>query len=162
MRNLAIHSTTLVLVAILFSSVALAGAELEERCRLEIVELHKFLEDWFNAALPSTDEAFARFAEAIDPSFHIVGPDGVIADRETIVEAVRSSHGRWSEAPGTIRIEGFRLRQTSDGLALATYEEWHELEETKGRVSSVLFGADEAGPNGLAWLHLHEVWIGPD
>lgn len=149
-------------LAILGTSTAIAEPTLDERCHAEVVELHQFLEDWFNAELPATDEALARFADVIDPSFLIIGPDGVATERGPIVEAIRAGHGRWREAPGTIRIESFHLRQAGDGLALATYEEWHDLDRTRGRISSVLFGESESAPNGLAWLHLHEVWIGTE
>ena len=163
MRDVAVLSVTLaLLLPIAGATVSFAGSSLEERCRAEVVELHQFLEAWFNAELPRTNETFARFADALDPSFVIIGPEGEASGYSAIVDAVRASYGRWRETPGRIRIENFRLRQSDGGLALATYEEWHELEEESGRVSSVLFGADEAGPNGLVWLHLHEVWIGSD
>jgi len=136
---------------------------LEERCRAEVVELHRFLEVWSNAELPPTEEAFARFGDVIAPSFLIIDPDGEILGREPIVDAIRQAHGRWTEAPGQIRIENFRLHQSGADYALATYEEWHEVGgETIGRLSSVLFGPNAQAPQGLEWLHLHEVWIEQD
>ncbi len=151
------------LVAVTLAAPAAAAERtLEERCEAEIVELHRFLERWSNAALPDTDEAFARFAAVIAPSFLIIDPDGSEAGREPVVAAIRAAHGRWREAPGRIRIENYRLHHAGGGLALATYEEWHDLPGGgNGRLSSVLFGEDEAAPNGLVWLHLHEVWIEP-
>ena len=150
--------------ALLFVAALPAKAEdqpsLDDRCRAEVVELHAFLEAWSNAELPPTDEAFARFGDVIAPSFSIIDPDGETLGREPIVEAIRAAHGRWSDDPGHIRIENYRLRQAGGGFALATYEEWHELSgETIGRLSSVLFGRDDDAPNGVEWLHLHEVWI---
>lgn len=143
-----------------------AGAEdrtLEERSEAEVVELHRFLEEWSNAELPPTDEAFSRFAGVIAPSFLIIDPDGSEVSREPIVDAIRRAHGRWRDAPGKIRIENFRLLHAGDGFALATYEEWHDLPGgAKGRLSSVLFGEDDEAPNGLVWLHLHEVWLKPE
>ncbi len=136
---------------------------LEERCRAEVVELHVFLEEWSNAELPDTDEALARDGEVIAPAFLILDPDGSEAGREPIVAAIRAAHGRWREAPGKIRIENFRLHHAAGGLALATYEEWHDLPGGgNGRLSSVLFGEDAGAPNGLLWLHLHEVWVEPE
>ena len=132
---------------------------LEERCRAEVVELHQFLEEWSNAELPPTDEAFARFGDVIAPNFIIIDPDGSRAGREPIVDAIRRAHGRWQEAPGRIRIENFELHHADGGLALATYEEWHDVGELRGRLSTVLFGADASVPNSLVWLHLHEVWL---
>lgn len=136
---------------------------LEDRCRAEVVELHHFLEVWSNAELQPTEGAFARFGDVIAPSFLIIDPDGETLGREPIVEAIRAAHGRWSSAPGQIRIENFRLHQSGGDYALATYEEWHEVAgESVGRLSSVLFGPNEQTPNGLEWLHLHEVWIQQD
>ena len=150
------------LVLTLAATSPAAQRPLAERCEAEVVELHRFLEQWSNAELPDTDAAFARFADVIAPSFLIIDPDGSRIGRQPIVEAIREAHGRWRAAPGEIRIESFRLHHAGGGLALATYEEWHDLPGGgNGRLSSVLFGADDEAPNGLVWLHLHEVWIEP-
>lgn len=156
-------SLVLLLLATLAGPTPLGGSDdLGRRCELEIVELHRFLEEWSNAKLPETEAAFERFGAVIAPSFVIIDPDGVTLGRQPIVDAIRRAYGRWREAPGRIRIENFRLHQAAGGLALATYEEWHELPgETNGRLSSVLFGPNDSAPNGLEWLHLHEVWL-PD
>lgn len=160
MRMIAnLASLAMLLLAAVRVTPAHADSPLDERCHAEVLELHQFLEDWFNAKLPATEEALARFADVIDPSFLIIGPDGGATEREPIVEAIRAAHGRWREKPGRIRIENFHLQQTGDGLALATYEEWHDLEEERGRISSVLFGSTEGTPNGLVWLYLHETWL---
>lgn len=163
MRSHRFSSLAVVLALVPLAAHATAEERtIEERCEAEIVELHLFLEEWSNAELPDTDKAFARFADVIAPSFLIIDPDGSQAGREPIVEAIRRAHGRWREAPGKIRIENFRLHQAGGGYALATYEEWHDLPGGgNGRLSSVLFGENESAPNGLVWLHLHEVWVEP-
>ena len=59
--------------------------------------------------------------------------------------------------PFRIWIEGFQLRLVSGNLALATYEEWQEVEgQVTARLSSALFQRKENTPNGLVWLHVHE------
>ena len=66
--------------------------------------------------------------------------------------------GRSRYVDATWRVAGHRF--SGDGFALATYEEWHDLPGAgNGRLSSVLFGEDDEAPNGVVWLHLHEVWI---
>lgn len=136
---------------------------LELRCEREVVELHRFLERWSNAELPATDEAFARFADVIAESFVIIDPDGTVSGRQPIVDAIRGAHGRWHEMPGKIRIEGYRLHHAAGGLALVTYEEWHDLGDRRvGRLSTALFGERAGTPNGVEWLHLHEVWLPTD
>ena len=158
-RPLTALGLTLLLVASGLS--ASEQRSLEERCRAEVVELHEFLEEWSNAELPDTEEAFARFRNVIAPSFLIIGPDGDQAGQQPIVDAIRRAHGRWREQPGRIRIENYRFHHAAGGLALATYEEWHDLGEKRGRLSTVLFGPNATATNGVEWLHLHEVWIDP-
>lgn len=159
-RRIACLVSGLALVAVV-STAAADDRSLDERCRAEVVELHRFLEEWSNAELPPSDEAFARFADVIAESFLIIDPDGSRVGRDPIVDAIRAAHGRWREAPGGIRIENYQLHHAAGGLALATYEEWHDLGEPRGRLSTVLFGPKKGTPNGLEWLHLHEVWIEP-
>jgi len=137
---------------------------LEERCEAEVVELHEWIEQWSNAELPDTTEAFARFGDVIASNFLIIDPAGTTAPYRPIVEAIRRSHGRWQDARDPIRIEirNFRFLHSKGDLALAMYEEWHESEQGTlkiGRLSSVLFGPNSEAPNGLEWLHLHESWV---
>lgn len=155
-------------VLTLFAVSAAAWADertLEERCEAEVVELHEWIEQWSNAELPLTDEAFARFGDVIAPSFLIVDPDGTTSSQEPIVNVLRKAHGRWrhAEYPVRIRIRNFRLLHASGQLALAMYEEWHEDDDAPphkiGRLSTVLFGPNPDTPNGLEWLHLHESWV---
>ncbi len=155
---------SVITAALLLVSAGAARAgddrSLEQRCEAEVVDLHRFIEQWSNAELPETDEAFARFGDVIAASFVIIDADGVLIERQPIVDAVRGAYGRWRDAPGTIRIENFRLHQRDGALAMATYEEWHDLASGRvGRLSSILFGENPDAPNGLDWLHLHEVWM---
>ena len=141
-------------------STAEGPLSIEERSHREVVQLHNFLEWWSNATLPDTDEGFARFESVIAPGFLLIDPDGSTVKSQTVIEAIRGAHGRWRDSPGKIRIENFKLHHASGALTLATYEEWHDLgEASNGRLSTVLFGANQRAPNGLVWLHLHEVWL---
>lgn len=162
MRRLVVLPLTLAALTCV-SAASGEDRSLDERCHAEVVELHQFLEAWSNAELPATDEAFARFGDVIAPSFLIVDPDGSMVGRQPIVDAILGAHGRWRAQPGRIRIENYRLHHAAGGLALATYEEWHDFPaspgESVGRISSVLFGPNGSAPNGLEWLHLHEAWI---
>lgn len=136
----------------------------EERCRREVVELHEFLEGWSNGTIESTDEGFARFADVIDEDFVIISPGGEMTSRGPLVEALRGgAHGRWKTeggAPGRIQIKNFRVHRMTEDMVVATYEEWHEVGgKTRARMSTVVFGERRGAPNGVAWLHLHEVWM---
>ncbi len=137
--------------------------DLEARCRREVVGLHEFLEDWSNAVLPDTDEAFARFGAVIPETFALVTPEGTVLDGVAVVEAIRGAHGRWREDRGRIEIRDFVLRHSGEGWAVVTYEEWHHRGgESRGRLSSAVFGLSQGAPEGVLWLHLHEVWLGAD
>ena len=66
----------------------------EERCQLEVDELHHFFEQWFKGELPDTDEAFARLASVMAEEFEIISPVGKVMKRDDILDAVRAGHGR--------------------------------------------------------------------
>ena len=137
---------------------------MEEACRQEVVELHQFFQDWFNGILEASDESFARFADVIDEDFVIVQPNGEMTARGPLVDRLRKSHGSRKEG-GQIRIwiENYRLHRSAGDLAVVTYEEWQDLGgEVRGRLSTAVFGRREEMPNGVVWLHLHEVWMPPE
>ena len=113
-------------------------------------QLHQFFQDWYNAVLEPTDESFARLADVIDADFVLISPAGRITERPALLEQLRGNHGNWqnlqpSEKTGgtdlrpRIRIESFKLRRVDGDLAVATYEEWHEVRgKTRGRLSTVV------------------------
>lgn len=126
----------------------------------EVVDLHQFFQDWFNGTIPNTDEQFARFADVMAESFGMVPPNGRFVTCAPLLEGLRGSYGRSQQAPGRIWIENFVTRQTGPDWLFATYEEWQTFNgKTTSRLSSVLFEENEAAPNGLIWLHVHETWL---
>jgi len=136
------------------------GEALEDLARLEVVELHRFIEDWSNAVLADSDEVYARFSDALADDFEIVAPDGSLADREATVAGFRGAHGRWRGAPGRVRIEDVRVRVSEEPYVVLTYEEWHDLgAESSARLSTVVLRRADEAPGGVVWVHLHEVWI---
>jgi hypothetical protein len=142
--------------------VSLAG--MEARCEKEVIELHQFFEDWFNGVLPPTDEAFRRFEVVMAERFMIISPEGVPTERQELVERLRQAHGIWrrTRQPGRIWIENLRVRHQVGQQAMVLYEEWQEIDgETRGRLSTAVLQQRTATPNGVEWLHLHEVWL-PD
>ncbi len=135
---------------------------MEEDCKTEIVELHQFFQDWFNAAIPNGDESFARLDDALAGSFELIGPDGKVFERDGLVAGLRSAYAKWQDNPGRIWIENIRSLHNEGNLYLFGYEEWQEVDgETAVRLSTVLFGLDHRAPRGVSWLHLHEVWMQP-
>lgn len=139
---------------------AAAGEEtsMEERCQREVVELHGFFEQWFNARLPNDDQGFARFADVIDSEFEIIGPDGRLTQHEPLIAGLRAAYGT---RPGvSIEIRSPRAHKISDDLCLATYEEWQTNGERRvGWISSALMRRHEEAPNGVVWLRVHETYL---
>lgn len=135
--------------------------DLEARCHREVDELHRFFEDWFLARLPSTDAAFERFASVMDKDFIIISPSGRMTRRGPLTDNLRGAHGAWKATDDAkIWIENFQLHRTLGDAVLVTYEEWQQRGDApRGRLSSALFGPRPGTPNGVAWLHLHEVWL---
>jgi len=158
-----------VLVLALFAGARTGGAVAEpnmrDRCRREVVELHRFFQDWFGGVLQNDDDTLGRFAGVMAEGFLIVPPSGAATEREFLLERLRGAHGSWAtggDKPGRIWIENLRVRRSVDDWAIVTYEEWQEVGgETRGRISTAVFGRRENTPNGVEWLHVHETWL-PD
>ncbi len=138
---------------------------MQARCEKEVLELHRFFQDWFNGVLEPTDEDFARFRDVMAEGFVIVTPGGSLREREALVSRLRSAHGSWrrdGQPAGRLWIENVRFHRREGALALVTYEEWQETGDgTRGRLSTALFRPREDAPNGVEWLHVHETWL-PD
>ncbi len=126
----------------------------------EVVELHQFFQDWFNGAIPNTDEQFDRFANVMADSFGMVPPNGRFVSRSPLLDGLRGSYGRSPQSPGRIWIENFVTRKIGPDWLLATYEEWQTFDnKTTSRLSTVLLQENEFAPNGFTWLHVHETWL---
>ncbi len=124
----------------------------------EIVELHQFFEDWFTGSLKDTDRGFNRLSGVISGDFEIISPSGQTTRRNNLLKAVNQAYA--SRKAYRIWIENVRSRSLGDGLYLATYEEWQEVEgKTRGRLSTVIFRDQPGTPNGLLWLYVHETWL---
>lgn len=124
----------------------------------EIVELHDFFQDWFNAVLPQNQEAFNRMDRVIDRRFAIVMPSGVRVEREVLLARLFGAHGARSGI--RIWIERVSVLIETDDLAVVEYEEWQEEGgEVTSRYSTVVFRRQQNVPNKLVWVHVHETWF---
>ncbi len=124
------------------------------RWREEIDQLHAFFEAYFTGEETSLD----RVDAALAPAFTIVGPHGVETDRDGTLKMLADGHAHTDSL--TITTTDHRLLFESEDMAVATYVEHHELSDrTNQRLSTVVFVADSAAPNGLRWLRVHETWI---
>ncbi|NHZ73788.1 MAG: hypothetical protein GWP16_04900 [Nitrospirae bacterium] len=141
---------------------AIGGSIMEQRCEDEVVQLHGFFQDWFNGTLPPTEDEFRRFSSVMAEGFVIISPSGELTERDELLERLRDAHGIWREMnrPGRIWIESLQVRHQVGDQVLVLYEEWQEIEgEPRGRLSTALFRRREGTPNGVEWMHVHEVWL---
>jgi hypothetical protein len=123
----------------------------------EIIDLHKFIQDWLTGSVPKTEEAYSRLRDVLDENFIIVNPAGVATPRNEIIKSFWSAHCG-QEKNFTIEIRNLNHRITFGDYALFTYEEWQFGQSATSRISSVLFRKSAKG-NRVRWVHLHETWI---
>ena len=130
-------------------------------CEREIVQLHDFLADWFTGEIGPDGNDFRYFERAIGADFSMVSPSGATIERSSVIEGVRSDHGRWrGDAAASIEIRNVTLAYSHGDVVVATYEEWQASSQGESaRTSTVVFRRNAALPNGLEWVHLHETWI---
>jgi len=133
---------------------------MEDQCRREVVDLHRFFQDWFNAEKPNNSAGFNRIDLVLSADFEIIGPDGVLADRDAVLKAVHSGHGRNPDQDFHIEIRKVRSRTVGEGMVLVTYEEHQDTgAETRAWLSSALFRSREEMPNGVEWVHVQETYL---
>lgn len=128
---------------------------MEENCRREVDELHRFFEDWLTGAAEGNLE---RCESALAKDFEIVWPSGNRMKRHELLDALGDRYGESADLQ--IRIDNFSVRVVGEGLCVATYEEHHRREEgDRGRLSSALFRRRDSAPHGVEWVHVHETWL---
>ena len=135
-----------------------------ENCKKEIVELHHFFEDWFNARVPDNEESFRRLKDTLSTEFTMITPGGRKIDRSSLLSNFNTMNGYYlkENRPASIWIEHLTPEWANDGYCLINYEEWQgnkDRTEGKGRISSALFEKHMAAPNKVRWVYLHETWI---
>ena len=135
---------------------------MEQQCYNEIVELHSFFENWFNAKLDKNDDIFQRFPSVLDDNFELITPSGQKHTQEEILELVWNAHASRANtgSPMKIWIENFSFWLIREDIFLVTYEEWQKTNgEDKGRLSTAIFKSCENEINNINWCHVHEVWL---
>lgn len=124
----------------------------------EVRDLHTFFDDWFAGRLEESDEAFERFAGAMDPAFTITTPGGATLERDAILGAVRGRHG--SRTEGLTRAEVLDVRRIGAVHGLVRYLETQSDGTTTTTLSSsALLALDPRAPGGAVWLHVHETRV---
>lgn len=139
--------------------------DMDDRCRAEVHELHRFFADWFTGRVPFGDNELRRVRDVLHPEFEIITPAGRILDRDRLLDVLRRGYGTRSAATGfAIRVDGYRGRPLGAGVHLVRYEEWQKEPDggARGRLSTALFREWPGTPNEVQWMHLHEVGLPSD
>jgi hypothetical protein len=122
----------------------------------EVIALHAVFEAWLGAG--PAEGMLERIADAFDPCFHLVKPDGRLLDRDAVMRWLSGARGE--RGPG-LRIAAEEVRalpSPGPGLSLVAYLErqWTARGETARR--SVALLRDGTPPR---WLFVGETWITP-
>jgi len=127
------------------------------RVEAEIVGLHRFLEDWFTAAVPNSSETFARLAQAWSAPLLLISPTNEFLSASTVLQTTMAQYGAF---PGLkIGIRNLQVTAECDSaVAIALYEEWHieQGQSSDVRLCSTAFVEDSSRPNAVRWVHVHE------
>jgi hypothetical protein len=131
---------------------------MEVNCKDEVIQLHEFFEAWLGGALVKTQTNYERMTAVMNPEFQIISPDGKVTVYEPLLADLWQAH---DSRPGfRLWVKEVAVRLLSPQLALATYEEWQEIEgKVTARVSTAVFRQKNNTPNGVEWLHVHETWL---
>jgi hypothetical protein len=131
------------------------------RVEAEIVQLHQFFQDWYNGAIPNSDDVFNRLENALAEGFRIITPQAQIIRRDSILDAIKKNHN--TRLAMRIWIEGVQIQSWFEEHVLATYQEWQQRDaQTTVRLSSVILRSNPELPNGLQWIYVHETWLNPE
>ena len=124
----------------------------------EIVDLHRFVVDWFVAARADNVD-FGRFEAVMGEGLTMIAPSGAILDRDAVVDHVRQSRASCDDG-FAISIEDIRPGwQTDDTIVVLYVEAQLRGGKRSRRQSSAVFTPNSSAPNGVQWRHLHETWL---
>jgi hypothetical protein len=135
---------------------------MKESCNNEVIDLHKFFEQWFKAEIENSDEVFSRLEKVLDEKFMLIMPTGEFTYRNELLDQLRSGYGSRKENKETycLWVQNIECRFIESDLCLITYEEWAEINgKTNARLSSALFRKKEGTKFGVEWIHVHETLI---
>jgi putative acetyltransferase len=126
-----------------------------ERFATEVIDLHRFFQDWFNGTIPKNEQVFQRVAAVWPESFVLVDKRNGLHDAASILQDTYDFHGAFPKLK--IHIRGLVVTEIpGTSVAVARYEEWHVDEnETEARLcSATLVCSPESG--SVRWVHIHE------
>lgn len=133
-----------------------------DRFRDEVLDLHRFLDDWLKGEVDRDENGPDRLARALTDDFVVIHPDGSRSGRAGVLAAFDTAYAS-KPAVYALQVGRIDTRLVGDGLCLASYEEWHRGEPGRARVSTAVLRA-EPGRDQIDWLFLQETpapWLEP-
>jgi hypothetical protein len=129
-------------------------------CEKEIRELHTFFEAWYQGAIANSDDAFQRLEGVLAPAFTLITSDGYTFTRDQVLALLRDEYGARPDIK--MWVDNVRLRYTAGDVILATYEEHGTTADgERATLITALLCQRPERPNGLEWIHIHEVRLPP-
>lgn len=131
-------------------------------CEREVEQLHALFVRWYCGRADESE--FERIEHALGESFELVGPDGSVNDRETVLDWLRRAYD--TKPDFEIEIRNVEPVFVTEERALVRYEEWQSTPTGEtGRISTALFESvtdpwsDDSGEPAVQWQYLQETWL---
>jgi hypothetical protein len=122
----------------------------------EISELHAFFEAWYRGTIKDTNAVFQRLSDVLAPEYLLITSEGYTLDRDQVLSVLRSAHAKRPDVK--IFVKNIHLRIETEELIVMTYEEHGTTEKgKKATLISAVLRKKPGSPNGVEWLHIHEV-----
>ncbi len=120
----------------------------------EVLNLHRFLEDWLTGRVANGGRGPERLAQALSDDFRVIHPDGSRGGKPDVVRAFASAHGS-KPAGYALEIGAVETRLIGEDICRATYKERHRGEAGRARVSTAILKR-RPGSRNIEWIFLQE------
>ena len=135
---------------------------MKEQSEKEVIELHKFFEQWFKSEVENKAGVYARVEDVLSEEFLLISPTGKVSTRDEVITQIKSGYGSRKDdvIPYRLWVQNIECRLVENNFCLVIYEEWGEVAgELNARLSSALFRKNDSAINEVEWVHVHEVFI---
>ncbi|MEM9598117.1 MAG: hypothetical protein AAGD06_27895 [Acidobacteriota bacterium] len=134
--------------------------ELRRRCHDEVLALHRFFQDWFNAEIEASEAGQAEFERVLADDFSYISSSGHMLPKSVLFQGIWPDNGWWiqdGQPAGRTRVENFDFRRLGESHALVTFEYWQDhAGESRGRQNTAILERDDSQRHGIRWVRVHE------